>query len=332
MSTPRVVVGVPLYHLTDHRAAALASLLAQRYTDFALLLVDDSPSEEAKLATADLCARDPRVHYTRNERRLGMTGNWRRCFELARERHPQAPYFAWGSDHDLWEPDWLGELVAALDADPDVVLAYPLIDIVDGDGDVLLPNVGELDTTGVDDPRERVRRSFLEMSAGNMVYGLFRADALDAAGVFRDVIGPDRLLLVELSFRGTFRQVPRLLWHRRFRKLFHRRRQRRTIWLGRAPLWSYLAPWRTHLAALLWLYVIRPRPDVGRADGLRLVREVQRANRVKVWQGRRKRIRLMWKNEIVKPLRRTRKRTRRRALQVRHRVAVLVGRSSARID
>jgi glycosyltransferase involved in cell wall biosynthesis len=326
------VIGVPLYHLTEHREAALGSLLAQRFTDFELLLVDDAPSEEAEKAARELCARDARVHYVRNERRLGMTGNWRRCFELARERHPEAEYFAWGSDHDRWEPEWLAALVEALDADPQVVLAYPVIDIVDADDTVLVPNVGELDTTGESDPAERVRRTYLEMSAGNMVYGLFRAEAIEAAGVFRNVIGPDRLLLVELSFRGSFRQVPRVLWHRRFRKLFTQGRQRRTIWLDRPPVWSYLAPWRTHLAALAWLYVVRPRPGFDRPTGLRLVRAVQRANRVKVWQGRRKRIRIAWKNEVVKPARRTRKRVRNRVLQTRHRVAVLVGRSSARID
>ena len=54
------------------------------------------------------------------------------------------------------------------------------------------------------------------MSAGNMVYVLYRADALARAGVFRSVLAPDRLLLTELALQGQFVQVPDVLWYRRF--------------------------------------------------------------------------------------------------------------------
>ncbi len=53
------------------------------------------------------------------------------------------------------------------------------------------------------------------MVPGDMVYGLFRVDALEAAGVLRDVLLPDRLLVAELALQGEFVQVDRLLWHRR---------------------------------------------------------------------------------------------------------------------
>jgi hypothetical protein len=53
------------------------------------------------------------------------------------------------------------------------------------------------------------------MVPGDMVYGLFRVDALRAAGVLRDVLLPDRLLIAELALRGEFVQVDSLLWHRR---------------------------------------------------------------------------------------------------------------------
>ncbi len=46
-------------------------------------------------------------------------------FALAHERHPEAEYFAWTSDHDLWHPCWLERLVETLDAHADVVLGYP---------------------------------------------------------------------------------------------------------------------------------------------------------------------------------------------------------------
>ena len=47
------------------------------------------------------------------------------------------------------------------------------------------------------------------------MYGLFRVDALQAAGILRNVLLPDRLLVAELSLQGEFAQVERVLWHRR---------------------------------------------------------------------------------------------------------------------
>ena len=41
-----------------------------------------------------------------------------------------------------------------------------------------------------------------------MVYGLGRVDAIRQAGVFRRVLVPDRLLLMELSLEGSFGRLP----------------------------------------------------------------------------------------------------------------------------
>ena len=55
------------------------------------------------------------------------------------------------------------------------------------------------------------------MSAGNMVYGLYRVDVLARAGVYRHILVPDRLLMTELAIYGQFKQVPQVLWFRRIR-------------------------------------------------------------------------------------------------------------------
>ena len=60
--------------------------------------------------------------------------NWRHCYRATRERHPRARYFAWASDHDVWEPLWAARLAAELDAHPEAVLAYPLAERLPPDG------------------------------------------------------------------------------------------------------------------------------------------------------------------------------------------------------
>ena len=49
-----------------------------------------------------------------------------------------------------------------------------------------------------------------------MVYGLFRADVLAKCGVYSTFAGPDRLLLLEVSLYGSYKQIPRELWFRRY--------------------------------------------------------------------------------------------------------------------
>jgi len=213
---PRAVVGVPIRDDAERLPQALETLLAQTEREYLVVVVDDSDTDEPGEVARAFAARDARVSYHRNERRLGLVANWRRAFALARAAAPDAPYFAWGSDHDLWEPGWLATLCAELDAAPGAVLAYPLNDAISESGAAV--RVPWRFATAGDGAPVRFARVLRRMVAGDMVYGLFRADALSACGVLRDVLMPDRLLLAELSLHGEFRQVPELLWHRRLRE------------------------------------------------------------------------------------------------------------------
>ena len=215
---PRAVFGIPAYENAEHLPEALESLLAQTRRDFAIVVADDSSSHGPAEIVERYAARDVRIVYRRNPARLGMVANWRAAFHLARESYPAMELFAWGSDHDVWHPRWLAELVAALDAEPEAVVDLP----------AQLPHrrrgsrgAGRRGRSTPALSRRRRAGSQLAvegMSAGNMVYGLFRADALAAAGIFRSVLAPDRLLLTELAVRGRFVQVADVLWYRRFAK------------------------------------------------------------------------------------------------------------------
>jgi glycosyltransferase involved in cell wall biosynthesis len=267
----RAVIGLPAYENAELLPEALESLLAQTYTDFAIVVCDDSASDEPGRIAKRFAERDPRVHYERNPRRLGMVGNWRRAYERARELHPEAEFFAWGSDHDAWHPRWLERLVPLLDGHPAVVLAYPMNIRIGADGEPLV-TPWRFDTLGIADVSERIGVASRGMYAGDMVYGLFRAEAHERAGVFRRVLLPDRLLLSELSIHGQFAQVPEILWFRRFTGIASLQRQRAAFFPEGAPGYSYLPWWLVHPAVLAYDLVVRGvgRPAVGRVAGVAL--------------------------------------------------------------
>ncbi|MDA1093218.1 MAG: glycosyltransferase family 2 protein [Acidobacteria bacterium] len=273
MSAPRVVIGVPLYNHADDLPETLESLLIQSYRDFRLLCVDDQSTD----ATADVVQRyasqDARIVYSRNPRRLGMIDNWRRAFELALEDTPDAEYFAWASDHDIWHPRWLATLVAELDAHPDAVLVYPRNRRIGPDGVINDKRPWEFTTAGIDDVSTRFKQTMRRMSAGNMIYGLGRAAAIRRAGVFRHVLVPDRLLLMELALEGQFRQVPDVLWFRRwYGPIFSLQRQRRAFFPNGRPFYAFVPWWISHACALTWTLSVRGErlPRLGRWTGLRL--------------------------------------------------------------
>ena len=111
------------------------------------------------------------------------------------------------------------------------------------------------------------------MSAGNMIYALGRADAIRRAGIFRHVLVPDRLLLMELSLEGQFHQVSEMLWFRRwYGPIFSLGRQRRAFFPDGRPLYAYLPWWIGHAASLTWTLGVRAErsPEIGRATGARL--------------------------------------------------------------
>jgi glycosyltransferase involved in cell wall biosynthesis len=299
----RVVIGVPCYNglQTGHLEGAAASLLAQTYRQVAFIFIDDGPSEGALDAIASLAAGVRDVHLERNAHRRGLVRNWRAAFDRARELYPKAPYFAWGSDHDRWHPDWLAKLVAELDAHPDAVLAYPrFVRINDRDEEIsrawpLSPR------------REFLSPKNQKVGAGNLVYGLYRSVMLARADGYPMVYRPDVYLLMELSLYGQIRLVPETLWYRRERP--HRvsedgaraprkpreddaardakpsgvweravrsvgigpvSRQHRSTFPGAVPLYARLPAHVQHAALMFWRLTVfgRGKPLVSRRLGL----------------------------------------------------------------
>jgi glycosyltransferase involved in cell wall biosynthesis len=270
---PRVIIGSPLFnHAKDFREA-IESILGQTYSDFALVLVDDCSTDETPAIAREYAAADPRVTYVVNESRLGLVDNACRAFEIARKTYPDAEYFAWASDHDLWHPRWLQTLVDTLDQDPNVVLTYPLNRRIGPAGEVLARKPWAFDTIGVTDTWKRLSLSIRNMSAGNMVYGLYRVPLLARAGVYRRVLVPDRLLMTELAVYGQFKQVPEILWFRRwYGRIFSLGRQRKSFFPSGRPLYMYAPWWISHGVSLFWTFGVKQQglPAVTRTAGMAL--------------------------------------------------------------
>lgn len=264
-TSPRVVFGVTLYNHAQHLRESIDSLVSQKYPDFAIVLVDDQSTDDTPQIAVEYADAFPNVSYHRNDRRLGLARNWREAFLLARARYPAMEYFAWASDHDVWHPRWLPAMVRALEENPRALLAYPFSIRLTDERNDFRKHSRSFDTHGMSSRANRLLRAVWTMKAGNMVYGLFRADALEQGGIFRTALLPDRLLLAELSLIGEFVQVPQILWYRRYRFEVSVARQRQSIFPEGAPFHSYLPWWMVHGAVMVWQWAVL---GVGRSAGV----------------------------------------------------------------
>jgi hypothetical protein len=267
-SKPRAVLGMTLYNKAAHLPEALDSLLAQTFGDFRLVLLDDASSDGTDAVARAYAARDPRITYVRHDSRQAMVATWHEVAELAFAACPSARYFAWVSDHDRWHPRWLDRLLGEIETYPGTVLVYPITRRIAQDGTELEKGPRVFDTAGVESARARWSRFCREgIGSGDMVYGLIDIAALRAAGIFRPVLRPDRLLIAELSLHGQFRQVSDVLWFRRDSEGTSVERQRHTLFLpGREPKWFGAPPWFQH-AVSLWRTYVAESPALGLSRG-----------------------------------------------------------------
>lgn len=250
---PVVCLGMPLYNQTKYLTEALDSLLAQTYSNFKLIISDDSTKPGPGQIAKAFAGRDQRIVYYRNENRLGLVDNWRACLHLAGE----TDYFAWVGDHDIWHPSWLESLVHILNTQENILLAYPKTIIIDENGQVSNKKLtSDFSSLGLN-KAERVKAICLHATGfGNMVYGLFRTEALRRAGVFRRLLYPDVILMLELSLQGDIYQVDRHLWYRRYVSRFSIERQKKSLF-AKKP-WYIFLPWPiVNACTLFWNTAIR---------------------------------------------------------------------------
>jgi glycosyltransferase involved in cell wall biosynthesis len=78
----RCTVAIPTFNRDDMIRGTLESVLDQEFSDLEILVVDDQSTDRVFEIAASYS--DPRLRVTRNEKNLGLFGNFNRCLELAR--------------------------------------------------------------------------------------------------------------------------------------------------------------------------------------------------------------------------------------------------------
>lgn len=206
---PRVSIGMPVYNGERFLSESLASLLAQTFGDFELIISDNASTD----GTSDICralaSTDSRVRYIRNGRNIGVYRNFNKVFRLA-----SGEYFKFAAADDICDPELIARCVEVLDAEPGIVATYAQTRFIDADGNVLgLKDPGWHLMS--DSPYERLKYVLVSGHWVNVPFGLIRSRELAGTRLFPLYPGGDCRLLGELCLRGKFFEIPEYLFFRR---------------------------------------------------------------------------------------------------------------------
>jgi glycosyltransferase involved in cell wall biosynthesis len=124
---PKVTVVIPVYNREKYVRDAIASILAQTFTDFELLVIDDGSTDGSQEVVRSYC--DPRIRLVCNETNQGIPKTRNTGIRLAR-----GEYLAFLDSDDWACPERLMKQVAFLDDHPDYVAVGAWIEWMDEEG------------------------------------------------------------------------------------------------------------------------------------------------------------------------------------------------------
>ncbi len=117
----KVSICIPAYNDPDELNRLLTSVAEQTYSDYEVVITDDSDDDRISALISGSCPVDAaRVRYHRNDRKLGHIYNWNAAISMAKGDYTKIMF----SDDWFTSPDSLGKLVGLLDGDPGADLAF----------------------------------------------------------------------------------------------------------------------------------------------------------------------------------------------------------------
>jgi len=179
MTEPLVTIGIPTFNRPAGLARTLACVCSQTYRNLEIIVSDNASTDPAVRATVDeFVTKDARISYHRHPENLGAMSNFSSLPPKAR-----GDFFMWAADDDRWEPFFVERCVTELQADPALAVCQMEAQY-EVDGEALFPFFFEgspFHDFSSASPVERVKH-LLHHVYGNLVYGVFRREALFYGG------------------------------------------------------------------------------------------------------------------------------------------------------
>lgn len=195
---PKVSIGMAVYNGEPYLTEALSSLLLQSFTDFELVISDNCSTDKTAQIIEHYRNKDSRIISYRQTENIGGIANFQFVLDRAR-----GEYFMWAAHDDMWNSEYVTQLVGVLDNFDDAIAAVGSIYNIFPDSteqkklDICVQNISESRLLRV------IRYSFCECYP---IYGLWRRKSLLSLPPFDGLHWADLPFLMAAAYRGKFRQ------------------------------------------------------------------------------------------------------------------------------
>lgn len=185
--SPLVSVLIPTYNYAQYLDEAIQSVLSQTYKNFELIIVDNRSTDNTDEVVKKYLA-DQRISYYKNDRNLGLVGNWNKCVSYAK-----GEYVKFLMSDDKFKEELLEEFV-------DVMKRYPNVAIVTSNSEIFgaRSKIRISEFIGLQNGKDIVYKC-LKQGTGNLIGEpttvMFRKKDLDRVGEFKT----DYTCLVDLN-------------------------------------------------------------------------------------------------------------------------------------
>lgn len=244
---PTVSIGLAVFNGERYLQQAIDSILAQTFTDFELIVCDNDSDDRTEEICRQYAESDARIRYYRNPTNIGGVNNENLTFELSRGK-----YFRLMAHDDLLTPELIEKSVKVLAENPEVILCYSDIIVIDESGKQL--QTIELDIGSETEPYQRFRRLASKEHRCEATYALTRSDVLRKADPQYNYSDSDRTFLIQLSLFGKFYKINKPLFYKRYHPQrsieVYRDRYKRMAWFdpsideNNLPYFCYFMYWR----------------------------------------------------------------------------------------
>jgi glycosyltransferase involved in cell wall biosynthesis len=196
---PRVTILMPVYNGEPYLDEAIASVIAQDFQDFELLIVDDGSTDATPGILARWAAREQRIVLVTRRRNGGIPVALNAGLEVAR-----GEYIARHDADDVVAAGRVRAQVEALEADPEVSLVSCRHHAIDARGRRLYT------TPHGEDPEVTAHLLHFSNAVGGHGQVMFRRDVVRSLGGYHEDFGPseDYELWTRLARRGPIVSLP----------------------------------------------------------------------------------------------------------------------------
>jgi glycosyltransferase involved in cell wall biosynthesis len=240
-----ISVVIPTFDRPDYLRLALAGVLAQSYGNLEIIVSDNASPEDPARIIAEF--NDSRIRLHRHARTIGQTANF-----LAGIAQATGKYIAILGDDDVWRPDFIATLVAPMEADPQIVVAFCDHDIIDGDGRLDAEKTEEVTRRfGRHAIRDGAHRPFADIALLYRAICVVSGAVIRADGIDWSQLPPDLPSCSDIFISYLLAASGKRCWYTS-QRLMHYRYHPKQVMRQHGTRFSY-APWTLEL----WLIFLR---------------------------------------------------------------------------